>query len=97
MKSTSNVLTAIAREHFGIETLQTRNRDSLDVYDVCVWDVKKALRAAYQAGARSSAGSASPASKCGTIQIEVRGGSVQDVSNVPPGWDHQIIDHDNAE
>jgi hypothetical protein len=32
-----------------------------------------------------------------TLTIEVRGGVVQDVSNVPPGWDYEIIDHDNAE
>ena len=32
-----------------------------------------------------------------TLIIEVRGGVVQEVSNVPPGWDYEIIDYDNAE
>jgi hypothetical protein len=38
-----------------------------------------------------------PSSRDRTLTIEVRGGVVQDVSNVPPGWDYEIIDHDNAE
>jgi hypothetical protein len=32
-----------------------------------------------------------------TIRIEVRGGVVQEVSNIPPGWEYEIIDHDNLE
>jgi hypothetical protein len=39
----------------------------------------------------------SPAFEVGTIRIEVRGGVVQDVSNVPPGWDYEIVDHDSLE
>jgi hypothetical protein len=31
------------------------------------------------------------------IRIEVRGGVVQDVSNVPPGWHYQIVDYDDLE
>ena len=31
------------------------------------------------------------------VTIEVRGGVVQNVSNVPRGWDYEVIDHDNAE
>ncbi len=38
-----------------------------------------------------------PSSADPTLIIEVRGGVVQEVSNVPPGWDYEIIDHDNAE
>jgi hypothetical protein len=30
-----------------------------------------------------------------TIRIEVRGGVVQEVSDVPPGWTYQIIDYDD--
>jgi len=41
---------ALAQEHLSIETLDTRNRDSLDFYDVSVWSVKSALEAAYLAG-----------------------------------------------
>lgn len=32
-----------------------------------------------------------------SIIIEVRGGVVQEVSNIPEGWDYEIFDHDNAE
>jgi len=34
----------------GFETLQTRNMDSLDFKEIAVWEIKKALEAAYQAG-----------------------------------------------
>jgi len=37
-----------------------------------------------------------PSGRGRTLTIEVRGGIVQKVSNVPPGWDYEIIDHDNA-
>jgi hypothetical protein len=30
-----------------------------------------------------------------TIWIEVWDGAVQDVSNVPPGWDYEIVDYDH--
>jgi len=43
-------LTAIAREHLGIETLETRRSDSLDFREVSVWGVLAALRDAYAAG-----------------------------------------------
>ncbi len=44
------LLAQIAQEHLFIETLETRNSDSLDFHDVSVWGVKEALIAAYQAG-----------------------------------------------
>ena len=44
------LLTRIAQEHLFIDTLETRNSDSLDFHDVSVWGVKEALIAAYQAG-----------------------------------------------
>ena len=44
------LLTRIAQEHLLIDTLETRNSDSLDFHDVGVWCVKSALMAAYQAG-----------------------------------------------
>jgi len=40
------LLTRIAQEHLFIDTLETRNSDSMDFHDVSVW----ALIAAYQAG-----------------------------------------------
>ena len=44
------LLARIAQEHLLIDTLETRNSDSLDFHDVGVWCVKSALMAAYQAG-----------------------------------------------
>lgn len=43
-------LEKIALDHLFIDTLETRNRDSLDFHDVSVWAVKSALQAAYRAG-----------------------------------------------
>ena len=40
----------IALDHLFIETLETRNSDSMDFHDVSVWGVKSALMAAYEAG-----------------------------------------------
>ncbi|CAB1367228.1 DUF6900 domain-containing protein [Denitratisoma oestradiolicum] len=44
------LLARIVLDHLFIETLKTRNSDSLDFHDVSVWGVKSALMAAYQAG-----------------------------------------------
>jgi hypothetical protein len=43
-------LTDIAKKHLNIETLETRNSDSLDFHDVAVWCLKDALQEAYDAG-----------------------------------------------
>lgn len=43
------LLAAIAKEQLHIDTLETRNSDSLDFHDVAVWTVKAALEAAYRA------------------------------------------------
>ena len=32
-----------------------------------------------------------------TVRIEVRGGVVQEVSNVPPGWSYEVVDHDDLD
>ena len=48
------LLTRIAQEHLFIDTLETRNSDSMDFHDVSVWSVKEALLAAYQAGLAAS-------------------------------------------
>lgn len=50
MTKIETILTAIAKEHLGIPTLEVRNSDSLDFYEVSVWGVKAALAAAHQAG-----------------------------------------------
>lgn len=47
-------ITAIAKEHFGISTLETRRSDRLDFHEVAAWTLKAALRAAYEAGAASA-------------------------------------------
>lgn len=47
------VLSIIARANFGIESLEAQNRDSLDFHEVHVLQIKKALRDAFEAGARS--------------------------------------------
>lgn len=40
----------IARVHLHIEALETRRSDSLDFYDLAVWNIRAALEAAYLAG-----------------------------------------------
>ena len=42
-----------ANNVLGIETLETRNSDSLDFHDVSVWGVEAALKAAYELGRNS--------------------------------------------
>lgn len=44
------LLLQIAQQHLLVETLETRNSDSLDFHDASVWSIKSALMAAYQAG-----------------------------------------------
>jgi PIN domain nuclease of toxin-antitoxin system len=51
----NEVLADIAKRVLSIESLETRKMDSLDFHDVAVWQVKKALEAAYRAGAASVA------------------------------------------
>ncbi|AOS78364.1 MAG: DUF6900 domain-containing protein [Thiobacillaceae bacterium] len=50
MHPIDTLLTQIAQQHLGIETLQTRHSDSLDFHDLAVWCLKDALEAAFQAG-----------------------------------------------
>ena len=51
----SDVMTRIAHEHLGVETLETRRSDHLDFQEVAVWQIEAALRAAYEAGRASQA------------------------------------------
>lgn len=44
------LLTEIAKKHLSLETLETRNSDSLDFHDVAVWSLKDVLQEAYEAG-----------------------------------------------
>ena len=43
----------IANNVLGIETLETRNSDSLDFHEVSVWGIKEALKQAYEMGKNS--------------------------------------------
>jgi len=47
------LLTEIANKHLNLETLETRNSDSLDFQEVAVWSLKDALEAAYESGQQS--------------------------------------------
>ena len=47
------LLEEIAKKHLNLETLETRNSDSLDFHDVSVWGIKAALQEAYEAGKKS--------------------------------------------
>ena len=44
------LLLEIVAKHFCLETLETRNSDGLDFYDVAVWSIRAALEAAFAAG-----------------------------------------------
>jgi hypothetical protein len=54
MEKLDQIITSIAREHLDIATLKTRKSDSLDFHDVAVWQVKIALKAAFEAGAKAA-------------------------------------------
>ena len=41
----------IIAKRLGFDTLETRNSDRLDFREVAVWQIRAALRAAYEAGA----------------------------------------------
>ena len=46
----SSAIERIAREILDLETLETQKMDSLDFHDLAVWEIRKALEAAYEAG-----------------------------------------------
>ena len=50
MSKLEQLLTQIAQNKLGIETLETRKSDSLDFHDVAVWCLRDALEAAFNAG-----------------------------------------------
>jgi hypothetical protein len=47
-------LERIARESLSVETLETRNSDSLDFSEQAVWTLRRALEAAYQASVQAA-------------------------------------------
>ena len=54
MSKLEQLLTQIAQNKLGIETLETRNSDRMDFHEVSVWGVKSALMAAYEAGRQAA-------------------------------------------
>lgn len=46
----SQTIAKIARDCFNCKTLETQNSDSLDFFNVAVWQIKEALQRAYAAG-----------------------------------------------
>jgi hypothetical protein len=50
----SDQLAAIAKQHLGIETLETQHSDSLDFHDLSVWSIKAALQAAFDLGSQKT-------------------------------------------
>jgi hypothetical protein len=53
MDHRDKTLAEIAARHLHLETLETRNSDSLDFHDMGVWSIRQALEAAYEAGRQS--------------------------------------------
>jgi hypothetical protein len=51
--NTEKLFSDIAKEYLLIDTLETRNHDSLDFHEVSVGSIKSALKAAYEAGRAS--------------------------------------------
>jgi hypothetical protein len=49
-KPTEALFAKIALDHCFVETLETRNADSLDFHSISVWGLESALQAAYEAG-----------------------------------------------
>ena len=47
------LLMEIAERHLFLETLETRNSDSLDFHETAVWALRSALEAAFEAGRRA--------------------------------------------
>ena len=64
------MLSAIAREELGIQTLETRRSDRLDFHDLGVSSIRAALARAYEAGRSASGPTRCVCPACGrSIQI----------------------------
>jgi len=53
-KKMNKTIDRIAHEILDLDTLDTRNSDSLDFHDLAVWRIKEALEAAYTAGRKQA-------------------------------------------
>lgn len=54
MDAKTKTIDDIARRLLGIETLETRSSDALDFHDLAIWNIRKALEAAYDAGTQAA-------------------------------------------
>jgi hypothetical protein len=54
MTDVDKILADIAQKTLGLETLQTRNSDSLDFHDISVWGLRTALLCAFEAGRKAA-------------------------------------------
>lgn len=52
------ILTEIAQKTCLVPTLETRKAGDLDMHEIAVWSLKKALEQAYEAGQQASKGTA---------------------------------------
>ena len=48
----NKIINDIAKQILGIETLETRNSDSLDFHEVSVWQLRNAFDQVYKAGSK---------------------------------------------
>lgn len=54
------LLLQIAERHLFLETLETRNSDSLDFHEHAIWAIRSALEAAFEAGRRAGPADTQP-------------------------------------
>ena len=54
------ILMQIAERHLFLDTLETRNSDSLDFHEHAVWAIHSALEAAFEAGRRAGPAETQP-------------------------------------
>ncbi|MDE1901028.1 MAG: hypothetical protein KGI37_05200 [Alphaproteobacteria bacterium] len=54
MTDADAIIAEIAKKQLRIETLETRNADSLDFHDVSVWGLRTALLCAFEAGRKAA-------------------------------------------
>ena len=54
LKRINQQLQEIAKNNLSLETLERQGSDNLDFHELAVWEIKKALLAAYQLGAQEN-------------------------------------------
>jgi hypothetical protein len=73
------LLAGIADQRLNLQTLETRNSDSLDFPTLAVWQIKAALEAAFEAGREAASAKAEPATEMTLVGRKVRRASVIEV------------------